>query len=328
MSSTNVLLPTLIESTELHELQHNLDETTDYIEELSTDKETLQEIESTTKETLIKEFQDIRQALDEREQVMLAQLEKKYKDRDNLLYEELGALNTHKDKNEETCDQCKDTIASVDNKEKSERVSREKTIRGFCQGCIDDSPVIQKVPISLRHTFDRKKHILDEIAKFSLLKFDRFDSGKHLPFTRLNTTIVNNKKNIGARISPKDVPLMEISTVTFKAERGSKRLVADIKCKDTKIRIDDDKEKEENMIEQYNNVKQNNTFVYVQVQQNNDRSWKNFDSVEPEEVTYKKCVLLSSCMHLCFSLSLSLSLSLCVWVGDRVTFCHSDTKKI
>ena len=193
MSSGNVvLLPSLKESTHLHELQHNLEETEGYIHELTKDQVELQIIHEKAREKLIGEFEEIRKALNAREESMLASLDKSYQDRDDRLSKQLEILETHKEKNEQTCDECKDTIATVDNKGQAARQSREKTIRKYCQDCIDDSPVIEKVPIKLYHTFDRKSHILNELVKFSV-KLDRIESGKHLPFTRLNSEIVNNQ---------------------------------------------------------------------------------------------------------------------------------------
>ena len=68
------------------------------------------------------------------------------------------------------------------------------------------------------HTFDKKKtiYISDELVRFYALRFDRIESGKHLPFTRINAKIVNNKRNVGTKITPDQVPLMTISGLLMK----------------------------------------------------------------------------------------------------------------
>ena len=198
-------------------------------------------IHDTCREKLIDEFEQIRRALNDREEAMLRALDKKYEERDDYLVNQLKLLENHKDKNEDTCERCKEIIATVDIKDISDRESRAKTIHNICTECIDATPTIQSVPIKLDMTFtmDRKRHILDELIKFGSLKFESMESGTHLPFTRLNTTLVNDIKYIGSDIdcAPKNIPLMEISSTSLKFDpKCERQLIVNINCRDGKIR--------------------------------------------------------------------------------------------
>ena len=194
-------------------------------------------------------------------------------------------LENHKTQNEETCEECKDTIATVSSKGKAARESRERTIRNFCQDCINDSPVIQQVPIKLSPTFERKQHILGELVKFSVLKFDRIESGKALPFTRPNGT------KIGVKTTPDQIPLMTLSSARIKYDRKTDGLTVDVRCKDAKLDAGDDKEQAEVLREAYEDAKQNNMYVYIQAQETDNRYWKNWDN---EEIDVKMCQKLSA----------------------------------
>ena len=294
---SNVLLPSLKESTELHELSHNLEETEDYIDKLTKDKDDLHDIHQKCRTTLIAEFEEIRCTLNEREAKMLKELDASFDSRDTKLETQLQMLEDHKAGNEKACETCKETIGSEPNKGKVARQAREAKIRKYCQDCIDESPVIQEVPIKLAHTFDRKRYILGELTKFSVLKFDPIEKGKHLPYTRLNSEVVDHVRKVGVKITADQIPLMALSSASIKYDRKSGNLSVDVKCKDAILDAGDDKEQEEALRAAYNDAKRDKMYVYIQAQESNDRSWNNWDN---EEIAVKMCQKLSAGTASCF----------------------------
>ena len=132
------------------------------------------------------------------------------------------------------------------------------------------------------------------MVNFSYLKFDRIEYGKLLPFERLDAVVVNHPRSIkdSKKIAPFKIPLMIITCISTKYDRQNERIVVDIRCKDVKIDIGDDKEAEEAMLKAYKRVKTNDTYVYVQLQNNNNRNWKRWDD---EQIDVKYCKKLSLC---------------------------------
>ena len=186
-----VSFPTLLEGVEFHELQHNWVETDAYIKQLTEDKDKLEGTYKDCRDKLVLDFNEIRKVLDEREKMLLVQMDKQYTENVNILTTQLDLLKNHKNKNQET--KCLNIIANVSNKGKTARESRLKSIHDCCESCIQESPMIEKVSIALPYTYrqDTKKRILDELDSLTdlKLKFDEKISKKRLLFTRLNTEL-------------------------------------------------------------------------------------------------------------------------------------------
>lgn len=193
------VLPTLLESVQLHELHHNLNESKDYITKLQQDQETLHNTHKKCYKEIEKEFDNAINALMLQKQNMLNNLDKQLKERNEKLEKQIDELQQQADTNNETKEECKDLIQNMENDNKKKRLEREQLIKNKCQSCIDNSPCIDSVPIHISHTFDRKSQLLTQISTFGKLHHAPIETGKHMPFTKLNSTIVTNPQNIAVK---------------------------------------------------------------------------------------------------------------------------------
>ena len=66
-----------------------------------------------------------------------------------------------------------------------------------------------------------------------------------------------------------------------------------IDCRDVKIDIGDDKE-EEAMAEAYECVKENETYICIELRGDKDKYWNNWDC---EEINIRYCRKISSCKY-------------------------------
>ena len=224
---------------------------------------------------------------------MLAQLDKKYHDRYNLLNKQLKMLKLHKHKIQKTFEECEDINININttvdnNKSNAVRQLREKTIVDKCQNCVEDSPLIHKIPINLHRTFDRKQYIIDEIMKFGLPQFD----------TRANEIGKHQRSKVSVDVN--NIPLMIIVCTSLSFDTIEQKFEINIRCRDPKIKFKDScegkdskEEKEAIMREVYNDMKNNNTCVYIQIKKTYDANWNNWDD---EKIDITICRKMSSCM--------------------------------
>ena len=81
--------------TQFKNLTYNLEQAEDYVAQLTKDKERLLDMHSECNEILQYQFERVRTALNRREEILLAQLDQKYKDRDDKLQYQIDQLQNH-----------------------------------------------------------------------------------------------------------------------------------------------------------------------------------------------------------------------------------------